>query len=551
MGKNHFRVAMLLVAGTFLFAGADPGLGQELLPSGTRSRTGTARPRQNVPHQVIRPVSAEVPEFDETCRSAATDYAPGADAQTDAADSQNEKNPLELEQRVNALEGELLRLRQSQKSETFFASDGAAADAQAAATASVDAEVADLQKQFKAFKDGLAAKKYPTLEVHGVFQADTGWFGQDDASLASVSDIQDGSSFRRARLSANGSVTENMNYFFQMDFAFPGRPTFTDVWMELVKIPGIGAVRLGQWKQPFSLEVVSSFRYTTFAERSVLFQAFDPFRHIALGFYNNSANERMTWAGSVYRPGNDQFGGSIGDNGNYAGVGRMTALPYYCDTEDGANYLHLGAGYNYVAPQNRLARFRTVPEYFVGEVGGGAVGTAGQAANGVVNGTPFFVDTAAFGVNNYQLIGSELLWVCGPLSLQTEAQYLFAKRTNDKSAGFPGMYAQVGYFLTGEHRPYNKEAGAIDRIKPFYSLWAQGERGCGWGAWELAGRYSTINLNDEDIRGGRLTDLTLGLNWYLNAYSKLQFNYIHAFLNNPTVGPSNTDIVGLRAQVDF
>ena len=166
-----------------------------------------------------------------------------------------------------------------------------------------------------------------------------------------------------------------------MDFAFPGRPTFTDVWFEVTKVPVLGNVRVGQWKQPFSLEVVSSFRYTTFAERSVLFNSFDPFRHIGVGFYDYAENERMTWAASVYRPGQDQFGGSIADNGGYAGVGRITALPWWDDECQGSRYLHVGAGYNYVAPNNQSAQFRTIPEYFIGSNGPGAtVGTAGVAS---------------------------------------------------------------------------------------------------------------------------------------------------------------------------
>ena len=121
-------------------------------------------------------------------------------------------------------------------------------------------------------------------------------FNQDAANRASYGDIQNGAGFRRARLGARGSVTNNMNYFFQMDFGFFGRPTFTDVWVEWTDLPILGTVRAGQWKQPFSLEVVSSFRYTTFMERSSMFQAFDPFRHIGIGFYNHSEDLMTTWA---------------------------------------------------------------------------------------------------------------------------------------------------------------------------------------------------------------------------------------------------------------
>ena len=150
--------------------------------------------------------------------------------------------------------------------------------------------------------------KYPSaVTIMGVFQADAVGFSQDTASRASYGDIQNGADFRRARLGAKGSVTNNMNYFFQMDFAFFGRPTFTDVWVEWTDLPFLGTVRAGQWKQPFSLEVVSSFRYTTFMERSSMFQAFDPFRHIGIGFYNHSEDLMTTWAASMFRTGRQGY----------------------------------------------------------------------------------------------------------------------------------------------------------------------------------------------------------------------------------------------------
>lgn len=69
--------------------------------------------------------------------------------------------------------------------------------------------------------------------------------------------------------------------------------------------------------------------------------------------------------------------------------------------------------------------------------------------------------------------------------------------------------------------------------------------------WEVAARLSHIDLNSQDVKGGRLTDFTFGLNWYLNNYSKMQFNYVRAFLDSPTQGNSAADIFGLRAQLDF
>lgn len=448
------------------------------------------------------------------------------------------------------------------QSDTVAANNEFIAPPIAAAEIPLEQQLQMLKQEFSALKDGLSKPKFPTVEVHGVFQVDSVWFHQSANNIATIDalngapagngDIRDGVDFRRARLSANGSVLPNMNYFLQMDFAFFGRPTFTDVWMEFTKVPVLGNVRVGQWKQPFSLEVVSSFRYTTFAERSVLFNAFDPFRHIGVGFWNYSEDERMTWAASVYRPGQDQYGGSLADVGGYAGVGRITVLPWW--ENDGADYLHLGAAYNYVVPRNELAQFRTIPEYYVGEqVGMTPAGTSGVQTPGNFNGTPFFVDTGTRGVEQYHLAGSELLWVSGPLSVQSEAMWLFGQRTNGQSMYFPGAYAQVGYFLTGEHRPYNRKQGAIDRIqvkRPFGNYRGD-DCEWGWGGWEIAARYSYIDLNSKDINGGRLKDMTLGLNWYVNNFSKIQFNYIRTFLENKAHGASTADIFGLRAQLDF
>lgn len=436
--------------------------------------------------------------------------------------------------------------------------------------ASLEQQLQALRSEWGLLKDGLSKPKFPTVELHGVFQADTGWFHQTENNIATLKDLQllegipatsangdirDGADFRRARLSANGSVLPNMNYFFQMDFAFPGRPTFTDVWMELTKVPVLGNVRIGQWKQPFSLEVVSSFRYTTFPERSLLFQSFTPFRHIAVGFYDYSEDERMTWAASVYRSGQDQFGGSIADAGGYAGVARVTALPWW--EEDGRRYLHTGVAYNYVTPPNHVGQFRTIPEYFIGAQAGTTLGTAGIATPTPFNGTPFFVDTLPLKINDYSLLGTELLWVHGPFSWQSEGMFLWANRKNGTSDYFPGFYTQVGYFLTGEHRPYLRKTGAIDRIqvrRPFGHYRGDSDE-WGWGGWELAARFSYIDLNTKTdagvTSGGRLKDMTFGLNWYLNSFSKIQFNYIRAFLDNPTHGASTADIFGLRAQVDF
>ena len=437
-----------------------------------------------------------------------------------------------------------------------------------------DHNISDLQGPVKGIMDRMNARSFPNVQVHGVFQTDTGWFDQSASSIKSYRHIQNGSDFRRARLSANGNLTEITKYFFQMDFAFFGRPTFTDVWVEQNEVPLLGNVRIGQWKQPFSLEVVSSFRYTTFVERSTLFQAFTPFRHYATGFQNHSEDLQFQWAASVMATGQDQYGGSLANAGGWGTAERFTWVPIWDEASNGREYLHLGLGHFFNAPPHRATYFRSIPELYIGQNAAGAVGTSGQAQPGPFNGTPFFVNTGNMGVSTYNVLGTELLWVEGPFSLQSEAMVTFANQVNDRidtvnfgtgdsTVMFYGAYASVGYFLTGEHRPYDRATGQIDRIKPFHDFgpW-KGDRG--WGAWEVAGRWSLINLNDDNIRGGQMTDYTAALNWYLNPNWKICLNYIHSrpnfsyldgspATNRPadTFYGSTTNMFDIRVQMDF
>lgn len=72
----------------------------------------------------------------------------------------------------------------------------------------------------------------------------------------------------------------------------------------------------------------------------------------------------------------------------------------------------------------------------------------------------------------------------------------------------------------------------------------------GSGAWEVAARLSYFDLNSNNITGGELTNLTLGLNWYYAVRSRLMFNYIHSFLERGNVD-SDADIFAMRFQIGY
>lgn len=391
---------------------------------------------------------------------------------------------------------------------------------------------------------------FPNVKVTGFFQADAAWFGQDSASNAQLGNIQNDMGFRRARLAAVGDVSQNVSYMIEMDFAFPGRPSFMDVWLDVHDVPLFGNVRVGQWRQPFGLDELTSVRELTFLERPTMF-GFAPFRQTGIGFHNLNEEQTLTWAGSAFGFPTDAWGNSLGDRG----FGTAERLTYLAQHEcDGRRVLHFGVDHSFNVPNNGGLVYRGVPEY------GGPFGSPAVNATGAVSGdggdVPFFFNTGALPANYSHLANLELAGVHDSLHWQSELRYAFIDMAGE-TITLPSAYVQAGYLLTGEVRPYNKVAGVLGRIKPIHPWGVDG----GLGAWELTLRYSYVNANPAapfapppapgaPPFGGELSDFTSGLNWYLNPYTKFQFNYILVELNRGGV-LSTTNIAAVRAQLDF
>ncbi len=386
-----------------------------------------------------------------------------------------------------------------------------------------------------------AGAGYPTVAVNGFFHADAIFFAQDAANVAVVGDAQDVADFRRARLSAKGNVAENVSYFVEYDFAFPGRPSFMDVYVEVADLSRFGHVRIGQFRAPCGMDVMTSVKELTFLERA-LPSAFAPFRQIGIELYDTALDERATWSVAGYRFPTNVFGNASGDSG-YGCATRETLLLYegQCNRT-----IHLGGGFTYNQPSGNSAILRSTPE----------VGFTQLDFNSTVFPVPFFVDTGTLEAENFQVMNVELAGSRGPWLGQSEFYFATIDQLNGTQARFHGAYAQVSYVLTGEHREYIKKQGVYGRFTPHANYGK-----CGIGGWELAGRYSYLDHNAAAlapvgapvgfIPGGKLQDITLGLNWRLNRYTEFQFNYIHAFLDRPAGNNSDADILAARAQVEF
>lgn len=387
--------------------------------------------------------------------------------------------------------------------------------------------------------------QFPTARLTGFFQADAIWFSQSLANqiavgngVAADGDAQDGADFRRARLAAVGEVWNDVSYSLEMDFGFPGRPSFMDVWLQFDDVGRSSQLRIGQFRQPFGMDGLTSVKELTFLERALPF-AFLPFRQIGAMLSGSNRSETATWAVSGFRYPTDVYGGNVGDNGGYAMATRLTGVLLQ-DCQQNC-ILHLGGGYSYLDPSNDRVQYRNQPEVFVGETGGAALVPTGVPSN-----VPPFVDTGIINTQHVNLVSAELAFSYRSFYAQSEAIFANVDQMGGPSLTFPGAYVYAAYLLTGETRPYNGKTGVFGRVKPRCSV-GRGGIGC----WELAARWSYIDLNDQNIRGNRLNDLTTGLNWYLNPYTKFQWNYIHAMLNSDINGDSDADILAMRAQIDF
>ncbi|HWF00085.1 MAG TPA: porin [Caulobacteraceae bacterium] len=101
---------------------------------------------------------------------------------------------------------------------------------------------------------------------------------------------------------------------------------------------------------------------------------------------------------------------------------------------------------------------------------------------------------------------------------------------------FSGWYVQGAWTVTGERHVWNASNGGFRGIfQPAHPL----APGSGtWGAWEIAVRYSVLDLNDHagavgqpappgGLRGGVQRIVTIGLNWYPNPVVRLLLDYQH------------------------
>lgn len=427
------------------------------------------------------------------------------------------------------------------------------------------------------------------MSINGRMQVDSqAQLGnQNDVATATsgnvTNNLADGTSIRRARLGVEGSFYKDYEYKFEYDFTRGNGTTAGGVTDAYVAWKGYDPLNLkvGQFKEPFSLEEATSNRWVTFIERNMAVNTFsDNNNAYKIGAAIGWSQPRWTATGAIQTesvgnggPTNDgtSLNGNVNANRNngsgdtgWALTARVTGLPWF---QDKTHFAHVG-----VAGSERWLNNNYKGD---GSFSNGGM-TFASALNTNVDRT-LILNTGNLtsgnlgAVNSRQVssvtrFGGETAVVYGPFSAQAEYIQANIDGTGYGKETLDGAYGFVSYFVTGESRNYKAKTGAWDRIKPNHNFSTRG----GWGAWELAAGYDYLNLNSGIIQGGRASTGKFGVNWYPNSHVKLMANYVH-FLDVDTqdvtnynaagVGSanarsvafdkSNLDVVEVRAQVDF
>jgi len=364
----------------------------------------------------------------------------------------------------------------------------------------------------------------------GKIQNDWGLYQPDNDLEDSYGGDGTGTKFRRARLYFQGQFFRFGFFKAEYDFSEGTDGTaFADVYAGL-NLPKLGLLRVGYFKEPFSLEFLGSSNFLSFNERSSS-DVFSPGRNSGIMLNGNFLIRDSTYAVAVMRR-TDDIGEGFSNNEDYHITTRLTALPFFED--GGARLFHVEFGYSH-----QFADKEAGTEYIQ------------RPANDFAADV---VDTTLLPVENVDLFNLGLAWVQNSLSIQSEFTLTIPRGEMNENPLFWGAYAEVSWWITGENRRYLRGRGVFSRVVPKSRFDPEAGH---WGAFELAARYSWLDLSNDGIRGGTLEEWSLALNWVLFSNLRMSNNFVLSRTGDRPSIPGESRQSGIahswvtRFQIDF
>ncbi len=328
--------------------------------------------------------------------------------------------------------------------------------------------------------------------------------------LSEADQFSNGFNNRRARMGMTGKITDNWTGLIEFDFADQGLAA-KDVLLCRTYKNG-GQMKIGQFKVPQGLNQLTSSNDITFIERSMVSNIIPDSRRMGIGydlFKNSFGVSSMIFGRGLGQRSALESDMSIG-----------YALRGVFFPEVGSGRLHIATSFAYEdLMANKGVRYRDRPE-------------ARDSKGGSIR----LIDANVPDANKTLKIGTEFLYIRGPFSLEAELMRLAVNNLGGENPVFYGYHLQTGYVITGESRSYRN--GVVGTVSP------KSEKG----AWEIALRYSFMDLNDATYLGGEQSNITLGLNRYVT--SKLRF-MANLILVNTDLSDETPLIGVMRAQFNF
>ncbi|MDH1282994.1 OprO/OprP family phosphate-selective porin [Pseudomonas chengduensis] len=364
-----------------------------------------------------------------------------------------------------------------------------------------------------------------TSRIGVSLQMDTSWYDTDLSPMGS------GTKFRQARLESSGTLYKDWSYVFQYEFTGSGESGIKFAYLGYHGFKPADnqlSLYLGNQFQPFGFGGQQSPKYTTFMEQ--------PTSSLLLGAGERRLGGRSDLIGSNWRW---SFGaaqavlGTRASEANRSDPVDLATQFTFNPIQERGHVLNLGASLRHQSSNGSdVHRQRTRPQTNISSF------------------RP--VDTGNFISDGFIGAGVHAMYQRGPFELQSE---YFQQKYDQVQGGladgekpeFTGGYVQAGYYLTGEARAYDAGLGVFGAPTPARSL-SQG----GIGAWQLAGGYSTVDLTDGSIDGGKIDMLMLGVNWYPE--QRLRFSLEYGNVLKVDGGPNNGDepsFVQARAQFEW
>ena len=316
------------------------------------------------------------------------------------------------------------------------------------------------------------------------------------------------SELRRAFLNIRAKIADDWKTKLQFDFAEDdATDNVKDAYVEYGGWRMMD-ILIGQDKEPFGLEAMTSSKNLSFIERSMVSDAFRPGRNLGISLKGDMEN--LIWQMGVYQAQERED-----DGDTYAVTGRLTVVPWNTDT----GFFHLGMSGSHRDLDGEEFEIKKSAEI--------------HTADNIVYSDE--IDT-----DHLILYGLETAGCVGPFSFQAEYMQTEVNAVEgDDDATFDGHSLSASWFLTGETRSFKN--GVWRRVKPEAA----------YGAWELVTRYSSLDAA-ENGQGTSADAYTLGLNWHINSNVRLMTDYMYLWLTEESTDAETTGAaVSCRIQCVF